>query len=401
MKYRLISIVAIFAVIFATGCVEPEDGEGDDRDVVEISEDITTETTWKSDSIYRVTEEVEVSAPLTIEPGTVIEFEAFAGLVLSDEFDIRGTEEEQILFTGTEEEPGHWKGILIRQTKEDINGFDHVVIEYGGGDAYHSSQAPANLQLARDGSGGQYGSAVALTNSTLRHSGGHGLSVQWRGWFHDFENNVFVDNEEAPVRISDNRLHSLDTDSEYEGNGVDAVIVDAYGTGISNSDVTWENLGIPYRFQDEDHNTSEIRVTIEPGTVIEFEQLAGLTFGWKTEINLRGTEEEPIVFTGTEEEPGHWNGLWIDKTTEDINALEHVVVEYGGNTSFFSEPANLTIARSGPIQNDASVEVTDSTFAHSGGYGIVYEDTRASVNGDIDSANEFEGNESGDIHVVE
>ena len=43
--------------------------------IVEIDEDIDSNTTWENENIYLVTRRIDVNAVLTIEPGTVIKFE--------------------------------------------------------------------------------------------------------------------------------------------------------------------------------------------------------------------------------------------------------------------------------------------------------------------------------------
>jgi len=52
---------------------------------------------------------------------------------------------------------------------------EHVIIEYGGSNAWHSSVEPANLTVGRSISSNN--ALMTLQNSTLRYSDGHGLYV--------------------------------------------------------------------------------------------------------------------------------------------------------------------------------------------------------------------------------
>lgn len=398
MLYRRLAALAVISVFVFTGCEELLENDAPGPGGTEVIDgDISDDITWEADVDYVVTDVVDITGELTVEPGTRIEFEEFAGLRIKDRFTVEGTEDDPIMFTGTEETPGHWMGLWVRQTEHPGNSFDHVIVEYGGADSFHDDQYAANLAFSRsDGSRLRWGAEMALTNTTLRYSGGHGLSAQRRGDFLDFEDNTFVDNEEGPVSVCHAIAHQLDDGSEYTDNGTDAILV--HNTGSAGDDeMDWEDLGVPYRLHGTSHEFSSGRITIHPGVTVEFEEFAGLRFTSGT--NVRGTEDDPILFTGTEERPGHWRGLWLRRTTNSINSFEHIIVEYAGQTEHHAEPAGLTIAESGPLQYDASVEVHDSLFRNNDGYGIVYHDVRATVNDDIDEVNEFENNAEGEIYV--
>lgn len=362
---------------------------------VEVDDDITSDTLWEADVVYVVTETVSVTAKLEIEPGTTVEFERATGLVFDSgsEIDARGEPGNEILFTGSEAEPGHWRGIGVFQTEAAGNIFDHVIIEYGGGfEAFRGSSRPANLQFGHQAGTGS-DTDLALTNSTLRFSDNYGLAAHWRGHFIEFEGNEFSDNENAPVRAHDDVLGYLDTESSYaEGNGVSAIVVPQRSTGINSA--TWANLDVPYRLTSAEHEVTG-SLTIEPGTELEFEERAGIKFSSSSTVDVRGEEGNEILFTGTEKERGHWRGIWVTRTESSTNAFDHVIVEYGGESGIDShEPANLALAEPGGIQFNMSIDVTNSEFSNSGGYGVSVWDSNASTN-DIESENEFVDNESG------
>ncbi len=73
-------------------------------------------------------------------------------------------------------------------------------------------------------------------------------------------------------------------------------------------------------------------LTLEPGVVIKFFTNRRLTIGSGGSITAQGTASDPIVLTGLEATPGHWNGLWINSSSAR-NSLDHVQIEYAGNAA--------------------------------------------------------------------
>src|SRR6056297_485546 len=136
-KYVLLKTMFLFGAValFMTSC-EDEPLTDMPQEVVEISEDITSDETWMKGTLYRVMNPVAVEsgAKLTIEPGVVVEFVVDAGLtVVSDNSVLiaSGTEEEPILFTGEQEIAGYWRGINIFSNSVE-NTISHAQILYAG-----------------------------------------------------------------------------------------------------------------------------------------------------------------------------------------------------------------------------------------------------------------------------
>ncbi|MEM7158689.1 MAG: hypothetical protein AAF799_37960 [Myxococcota bacterium] len=74
-------------------------------------------------------------------------------------------------------------------------------------------------------------------------------------------------------------------------------------------------------------------VTIEPGTVFLMESDAQVYFGWRSDpatVFADGTAEQPIMFCGTEGEPGHWIDLQVLTGTTTDSVFSHVRIEDGG-----------------------------------------------------------------------
>ena len=338
-------------------------------DVV-ISSNISNDMTFYSANRYIVTNSISLSnARLIIEPGTEIRFDQGTRLVIGSDGILvaDGTEEEPILFTGTNESRGWWRGVVFQGTTHPHNLLDHVIIEYGGGEAFHSSTQPANLTISRSISSNA--ASLTLTNSILRHSAGFGLFVHANGSLPDSGDNVFTSNAMGPAAVDASSLHYLDSGSDYSGNDSGNDAVQVVGNSISDN-FSWQALNVPY-FVRGDISISDSEFSIAPGATFLFDAEREFLIGSGTIISMSGTEDEPITFSATQQTPGWWDGIVIIGTTHPNNIMEHVVIEYAGRSAYHgsTEPANLTVSRS-ISSNAASVELKHSTMRHSAGYGL-------------------------------
>ncbi len=362
-----------YEVSLVVSAEDAEDSESQEIDVQEaevqeITEDITEDRTLESHILYIVTDEINVEATLTIEPGTVVEFEQGTGLILPSTAGAilaDGTEEEPILLTATSDQPGWWNGIYLEESSNINNQLDWVTVEYGGGEEYRRSGS-GNVIVGRDI---RDASAIEITNSTLQHSGSYGLWLHSDSDMPEFENNLLTENNDAPVSIPSNNTAQLNSTSSFSGNDEDYIAVRG-GYEIDGENVTWDNLDADYRL-----SSSEVQIengatlTINPGTTLEFENGGGLELQTEGGINADGTEDEPILFTGTNEQPGWWNGIYIDESSNSNNRLNWVTVEYGGGEEFRrSGSGNVIVGRD--IRDESAIDITNSTLQFSGSYGL-------------------------------
>ena len=338
-------------------------------DVV-ISSNISNDMTFYSANRYIIAGSISVSnARLTIQPGTEIRFDQGTRLVIGSDaiIDADGTEEDPILFTGTNESRGWWRGLVFQGTTHPHNLLNHVIIEYGGGEALHSSTEPANLTISR--SVGSNAAGVTLTNSILRHSAGFGMFLHANGSMPDSGDNVFTNNAMGPAAVDASSLHYLDSGSDYSGNDSGNDAVQVVGNSISEN-FSWQALNVPY-FVRGDISISNSEFSIARGATFLFDAERSMVIGSGSIITMSGTEDEPITFSASQQTPGWWDGMVIVGTTHPNNIMEHVIIEYGGRSTYHgsTEPANLTISRS-VGSNAAGVALKNSTMRHSAGYGL-------------------------------
>jgi len=355
----------------ANGETDSASGSVEALAVEEISSDINSDRTLTSDVSYIVTSSIDIEAELTIEPGTIIEFEQGTGFTLTSVSGVLiadGTEDEPILFTATEEQPGWWDGIYLEESDNLNNQLNWVTVEYGGGNEFRRSGA-GNLIIGR---GLRDDSSIEVTNSTFRNSASHGIRVRSNGDLPGFANNTLTNNEGSPVSLSANHTHRLDAASSYTGNDSEYVYVRSGSSHtIEDDDVTWENLDVDYRVRGDDNLeiTDGVTLTIDPGATLEFESNGRVRLTDNGGLIADGTEDEPILFTATDEQPGWWDGIYLEESSNLDNQLNWVTVEYAGGNEFRRSGAgNLIIGRG--LRDDSSIEVTNSTFQNSASYGI-------------------------------
>lgn len=353
-------------VVTANGVSDGAAGQIEVTAQEEISSDITEDRTLSSEISYTVANEIDIEATLTVEPGTVIEFENGTGFEIREAgaLNAEGTEDEQIIFTGTDGQPGWWNGLFFRDSENLNNVLDYAIVEYAGGEEFTGS-GEANIVVGRSLGGD---ASVTITNTTLRNSGSYGMYVHSNGELSEFVMNTFSDNDEAPVNIGSDKAHVLDAESTYSGNENEFIEVRS-GYDIDEENVEWNNLDVPYRITSGEIEIENVNFTISEGTTIEFENNASLEFLSGGGLIADGTENDPILFTGSDEQPGWWNGIYIRSSTNTNNILNHVTVEYGGGDEFTRSGAgNVVVASS--LGGDASIDITNTTLRYSGSDGL-------------------------------
>lgn len=139
-------------------------------------------------------------------------------------------------------------------------------------------------------------------------------------------------------------------------------------SGVMGSDATWENwVANPTCFDyvvTGNVNNQGSLLTIEPGVAVGF-QANSLVIRGAAGLLAAGTEQEPIRFSGTTNQRGHWNGILLDGTEHELNRIEHVTIEHAGVGSWSGSvvKANLMIRGS-------STTLLNVTSRESAAYGL-------------------------------
>lgn len=268
------------------------------------------------------------NARISIEPGTVIVFNAGTGITVdgAGHLNAVGTAANPIVFKGELPNKGTWRGLYI-ESSSPLNELTFVQIDGAGGDRFNSN--------------GDLGAIVVWANarlkmhhSTITNSASNGINATYTGSNLDFLNNTFENNNNYPLLINKSYIDKLDKNSNHMGNGENFIGV-LCGGGEISSGITFKKLDVPYLIKSGSFNDFSINsnAVIEPGTRLEFENQTYLRINRNGSLKAIGTPVEPIIFTGFDKIAGSWTGIEIHFTTSPLNEFNNVIIEYAGQPS--------------------------------------------------------------------
>ncbi|OGP87946.1 MAG: hypothetical protein A2156_01575 [Deltaproteobacteria bacterium RBG_16_48_10] len=386
---------------------------------------------------------------LTISPGVVVKSDG-PGLRVNGTLIADGTPAQPIVFTSLYDDSfggdtngdggattparGDWYNLWFSSTSTG-NVLDYVMIRYGGGSGSHSlivdtsSLALSNSTVEESGNDGinAADASPTITGNTIRSNNGHGIWVSSSNatitnntvsgcgldgiWAGDssaatITGNTISMNSSYAIYLQASALNSDISGNILFGNLMDAIAV----TGEISAVTTWGSLNAPYVVAaGEVIVSSGVTVTISPGVVVKFSQLALIVYGT---LNADGTPEQPIVFTSLKDDSfggdtngdgsattparGDWYYLYFTPTSVN-NVLNHVMIRYGGranNESLIVETDSLTLSNSTVEEswNDgiyigATLTITGSVIRNNALYGIHLSDSNATITSSTISGN--------------
>lgn len=359
---------------------------------------IRSSATWPAaDVAYRFFGNHFIDDPgaiVTIEAGAKLEFASDAGLrVNSGALQALGTSEAGITFTSASGNPEDWRGVGIASNSEQ-NRLEHVTIEKAGiRNTAINNFNRANLYLHDN-------ARVAITHSTFAEAGGGGNGIYINVpsvVLTAFDDNEFVNNSGAPIRIYSSQLGQIGSGNVF---GTDAPFagrfVQVEATTITTSQ-TWQNLDLPYRFFGNHFiEDPDATVTIEPGTTLQFDN-AGLRVSAGSLVAV-GTASERITFTSASGNPDGWRGVAVSSSSTE-NRIQHATLANAGarNTALNGFNGGNLVVLSGGV-----VAVTDSAFNNSSRAGIytrgtITDQTGTTIDPLTQGNNSFSGNDGPDV----
>jgi len=125
---------------------------------------------------------------------------------------------------------------------------------------------------------------------------------------------------------------------------------------------TWKNFpaDIDYKMVEDVKLLATKELTIEPGVVIQFSQMASLEIAGS--LNAIGTASQNIIFEGEEDSAGFWGSILIN--TDDHVELDYVNIRDGGGDT--DHNASLVI-----LPGATDISMTNSSVTNSSGYGVL------------------------------
>lgn len=355
------SLFVTSLMLFAFGCGgdEGEDLDAPVRlDCDELAAGMTLED--RNDKVdYIVSCVVDLQGTLTIKPGVKIEFEDDAGLyneVEASAMDFQGTAAKPIILTSASGQKGAWKGVHVG-SQSTKNIFDHVTIEYAGGEAFDSNDYRGAIVL--------YGK-LTIKNSTLKDSLNYGIT-SYDDTSLTFENNTITGCGKEPLALPARHMHQLDAASKLTGNASDYVLINTPEAAATTA--TWRKLTVPYLVSIPTFEVLGLgdgaKVTIEPGVELRFASNNGLSLVGDSSLVAKGTADAKIRFIGVEENATSWRGIYYESKST-LNALDHVEIAYAGSDSFNSNDNVGAIV----VFSEARVSVSNTVIRDSGECGV-------------------------------
>jgi len=338
---------------------------------------LTADETWTFEgSPYRIASTAYLTATLTLEPCTVVELAADAGILVGNDPDAGeliahgdSTEnaagqivQRQIYFRRLiEDEP--WGSIAVDTT----GNVDLQLVRLEGGGSLVSAQNGGGTLLAYGPTpDGDAHPSVRLDHVTISGSETYAVNLQGRTAFAPGSDSLTVEGSGAetlyPIYVEPGVVFSLPTNLRLEGNERDEVLVHPFGRMASD---TFPARGVPLVLDDQLYVATPIgepglaTLTIEAGVELKLAQGAssGIMFGADAEhpgtLQAVGTANAPIWFHSADDTPapGAWLGLYFAHTTRDGNRLEHAIIEDAGAQSGAQGHG------CGPGENNASILV--------------------------------------------
>lgn len=281
---------SIILIVFFFSCNKDNDNitPGYPSNVRFITENITTTTTWYSDTVYVIDDyDFYVAATLTIQAGAVIKFQysegPYLGLASGGTIVANGNASNPIIFTSFKDDAhggdtnidetatspgaGDWKHINING--ENGSTFNYCEFYYGGSGSYNYT-----LTL--------YGSQnTKVTNCVFAHNRGGKDGDFYYGALDASQaeagtiitNNVFYDNT-LPLSVStsfnldaSNTFHNPDATNETNTqNGIFVYAIDEISINL-----TWSETEVPYVINDNDlWINAGFSLNLDDGVVLKY-----------------------------------------------------------------------------------------------------------------------------------
>ena len=241
----------ISKLIVLIGCLFPASVVG------QISGAITSDTTWTAGTVIADSVYIPAGKTLTVQPGTIVKFNAGKMLVVAGKLVANGTSGSLITFTSNvgSPTPGSWKGIQFDATANVTSVVAFCVVEYAGASPnnasifYNNSAPPITISncTIRLGSGNGIDFKFAdprVTKSTIRQNAGYGI-------YGNFSLSFIVDsctvsgNTLGGIFMGTNSTPSI-TYSAIDSNGTGIFISSSAVPIIQRNNIRRNNIGIQF-----------------------------------------------------------------------------------------------------------------------------------------------------------
>jgi hypothetical protein len=357
---------------------------------------ITADETWRAaDSPHVVPGDLAIAAGATLflEPCAVVTIAGGHGITVNGKLAAPGTQTQPIVIKDAD--PAN--SFTCIQTA-NAGTMDLSFTGIQGGGSTSNTFCPAALVIGHDGTTSP--APLRVRDVILDGSKQYGVLLANTAAFTADSSNLTIKHAAlGPISVSAPLAGSIPSGT-YTGNVVDQIRLVADQNVAA--DMTLRNLGVPYYLGDATGGSAVLHVgaqatasapakhavlTVEAGVTVGVApkgEIALLADGTGTPLGALtavGTASSPITFTSAAAAPapGDWVGIFIANAPDPADKLDHVTVDYAGGPSG-SIGAHCDAAGNQNEADDsaililggppASEFVTNTTIAHSAGYGI-------------------------------
>jgi hypothetical protein len=325
---------------------------------VTVDQDITASATWTSDKTYIISGDLEIvnNSVLTIQPGTVIKFNANASLSIGYSNNAtliaNGTAASPITFTSSAVAPaaGAWEGLFFYGNTLNNTSLAYCNIQYAG-----SSSIYGAINIS--------GCDLAINNCNISNSGSYGIKTSYsnnKGGFVSFANNTINTTANFGIVINGQKLSTIGTGNTFTN--IIGILVE--GDFRSTTAQTWRNLSVPYIINGEVDIDGSL--TIEAGTTFKFGANGWLAIGYYASTTFVAdgvSSATPITFTSSATSPtaGAWKCIAFYELAQTNSKMNYCIIDYAGSSSTYGAL---------DMNSTSSITFTNNIIRNSGSYGI-------------------------------
>ncbi|MBA2661551.1 MAG: hypothetical protein H0U74_04605 [Bradymonadaceae bacterium] len=157
---------------------EGNDGQFVLVDGFSLSRKVERAQTWHALAVpYQFAHVAVIEQPVTIEPGTVLEFRQNTGLQIEATGRLIANADgaDKIVFKGAEDINGFWRGLYFYKSFSSENVLANTTVQHAGAAKWHGGeQSQANIFLR----GGSDKAMLTVRNTEVTGSGKYGISVE-------------------------------------------------------------------------------------------------------------------------------------------------------------------------------------------------------------------------------
>jgi hypothetical protein len=347
---RILTYFTLLLILGITACTRNQPSTSG-CNVVTVSSDISTATTWTKGNVYVVDHTIAIYATLTIQPGVIVKFTAGNGVKTASTGSIQalGTAADPIIFTaytddsycgdnngdGTATVPtkGYWGGIRLYSSA--ANNFTYCKVFYAGFGNPNASRTNVAVGL-NDGMNTVFDHCTIAHTSSDSTYDACGLYAESATTIFTFTNNILYDNGGTVLFENVNLAYIVDNSNTFynpanpsEKNVYQGLFV-GQGSFSFSANVTLALTKIPYVILNRHPASSPgVQITLADNVILKFIANADMSLNQSNGGGFINGQGNGVLFTSIKDDTGgdsngdgsltspaagDWSGIFIANT---------------------------------------------------------------------------------------